>query len=419
MPILTLAFKSILNRRFTALITVFSIALSLMLLLGVERMRVEARTAFANTISGTDLVVGARSGSIQLLLYSVFHIGNATNNISWESYQEISAHPKIAWSVPLALGDSHRGYRVLGTSEAFFDHYHYARDRGLEFTAGKPFADLYDVVLGADVAEQLGYNLEQEIIIAHGAGEVSLVKHDDKPFRVTGILQKSGTPLDRTLLVSLAAIEAIHIDWQGGAPMPGLEISAQRARQMDLTPKSITAFLVGLKSKISTFHVQRHINEYREEPLLAVLPGVALQELWDLMAVAENALLVISGFVVLVGLAGMLTALLTSLNERRREMAILRSLGARPHHVLTLIVGEALFLTLLGVLLGIALLYTGMIAAQPLLESAYGLFLTISPPSLREGMLILTVICAGTLIGFIPGYRAYRNSLADGLTVRL
>jgi putative ABC transport system permease protein len=419
MPILTLALKSILNRRFTALITVFSIALSLTLLLGVERMRVEARTAFANTISGTDLVVGARSGSIQLLLYSIFHIGNATNNISWESYQQISAHPKIAWAVPLALGDSHRGYRVLGTSETFFSRYHYARDRGLEFAAGKPFEDLYDVVLGADVAEQLGYKLEREIVIAHGAGEVSLVKHEDKPFRVVGILKKSGTPLDRTLLVSLAAIEAIHIDWQGGAPIPGLKISAQRARHMDLTPKSITAFLVGLNSKISTFHVQRYINEYRQEPLLAVLPGVALQELWDLMAVAENALLVISGFVVLVGLAGMLTALLTSLNERRREMAILRSLGARPHHVLILIVGEALFLTLLGVLLGIALLYAGMVAAQPLLESAYGLFLSISPPSPREGMLILAVICAGTLIGLIPGYRAYRNSLADGLTVRL
>jgi putative ABC transport system permease protein len=248
---------------------------------------------------------------------------------------------------------------------------------------------------------------------------VSLNQHDDKPFRVVGILERSGTPLDRALLVSLAGIEAIHIDWQAGAPIPGLRISAERARAMNLTPKTITAFLVGLKSRISTFHVQRHINEYRREPLLAVLPGVALQELWDLMAVAENALLVISGFVVLVGLTGMLTALLTSLNERRREMAILRSLGARPVHVLSLIVGEALFITLMGTLLGVLLLYLGLAAAQPMLEAKFGLFLSLSPPSLREWSLILIVLGAGTLIGLIPGFRAYRNSLADGLTVKL
>jgi putative ABC transport system permease protein len=364
-------------------------------------------------------VVGARSGSIQLLLYSIFHIGNATNNISWKSYRELAQHPKVAWTVPISLGDSHRGYRVVGTEAEFFQRYRFADERGLQFAQGAPFADVYDAVLGAEVAEKLGYTLQQPVVIAHGAGEVSLNQHDDKPFRVVGILERSGTPLDRALLVSLAGIEAIHIDWQAGAPIPGLRISAERAREMNLTPKTITAFLVGLKSRISTFHVQRHINEYRREPLLAVLPGVALQELWDLMAVAENALLVISGFVVLVGLTGMLTALLTSLNERRREMAILRSLGARPVHVLSLIVGEALFITLMGTLLGVLLLYLGLAAAQPMLEAKFGLFLSLSPPSLREWSLILIVLGAGTLIGLIPGFRAYRNSLADGLTVKL
>jgi putative ABC transport system permease protein len=419
MPIVYLAFKSILNRKFTATLTVVAIALSVTLLLGVERLRTEARASFANTISGTDLVVGARSGGIQLLLYSVFRIGNATNNITWESYQEIARHPRIQWTVPISLGDSHRGYRVMGTTQDYFKHYRYARDRTLDFAEGAPFADLYDAVLGAEVAETLGYQLDQEIVIAHGAGDVSFTLHDDKPFRVVGILQKTGTPVDRTVHVSLQAIEAIHVDWLSGAPVPGLQIPAERARQMDLTPKAITAFLVGLNSKISAFRVQRYINEYRAEPLQAILPGVTLQELWDLMSVAEQALLAISMFVVLVGLTGMLTVLLASLNERRREMAILRSVGARPAHIFALIIGEAGFLTLLGTALGLLLLYGGLMVAQPLMESQFGLFIGVRMLSSYDVILLGLVLGAGVVIGVIPGYRAYRYSLSDGMTIRV
>lgn len=419
MAILSLAWKSLLNRRFTALLTVISIALSVTLLVGVERLRTEAQASFANTLSGTDLIVGARSAPVQLLLYSVFRIGDATNNISWDSYEDIAAHPKVAWTVPISLGDSHRGFRVLGTTAAYFEHYRYGRDRRLSFEQGQPFADLYDAVLGAEVADALGYKIGDSIIVAHGAGEVSFAKHDDKPFRVLGILERTGTPVDRTVHVSLEAIEAIHIDWQSGAPIPGMSISADQARAMDLTPKAITAFLVGLNSKVATFQVQRFVNEYPEEPLLAILPGVALSQLWDLIGVAENALLIVSAFVVVVGLFGMLTALLTSLNERRREMAILRSVGARPGHVFALIMGEGAFLTLLGVLSGMALLYLALILGQPIIESRFGIFVPIEGPTPYEWVLLGAVIAAGFLVGSIPSYRAYRLSLADGLAVRI
>ena len=419
MAILSLAWQSLLNRRVTALLTLISIALSVTLLMGVERLRTEARASFASTLSGTDLIVGARTGAVQLLLYSVFRIGDATNNISWESYQDIAAHPKVAWTVPISLGDSHRGFRVLGTTPAYFEHYRYARGRQLAIETGQPFADLYDTVLGAEVAAELGYKLGDEIIVAHGASDVSFARHDDKPFRVVGILARTGTPVDRTLHVSLEAIEAIHVDWQSGAPIPGMSVSAEQARAMDLTPKAITAFLMGLTSKVATFQVQRYVNEYPEEPLLAILPGVALSQLWNLIGVAENALLIVSAFVVVVGLFGMLTALLTSLNERRREMAILRSVGARPGHVFALIMGEAGFLTLLGTLLGMALLYLSLILGRPIIESRFGIFVPIGGPTSYEWLLLGAVITAGFLVGSIPGYRAYRLSLADGLSVRV
>ncbi|AGA91230.1 ABC-type transport system, involved in lipoprotein release, permease component [Thioflavicoccus mobilis 8321] len=419
MAILSLAWKSLLNRRFTALLTVISIALSVTLLVGAERLRTEARASFANTLSGTDLIVGARSGPVQLLLYAVFRIGDATNNISWESYQDIAAHPRVDWTVPISLGDSHRGFRVLGTTAAYFEHYRYARDRRLIIDQGQPFADLYDAVLGAEVAEKLGYKIGDAIIVAHGASDVSFARHDDKPFRVVGILARTGTPVDRTVHVSLEAVEAIHVDWRSGAPIPGLSISAEQARAMDLTPKAITAVLVGLKSKIATFHVQRFINDYPEEPLSAILPGVALSQLWDLIGIAENALLIVSAFVVVVGLFGMLTALLTSLNERRREMAILRSVGARPGHVFALIMGEAGVLTLLGVLSGMTLLYLSLIVGQPIIESRFGIFIPLGGPTAYEWTLLGAVVAAGVLVGSIPSYRAYRLSLADGLSVRI
>ena len=419
MSIFSMALKSLINRRLTAGLTVLSIALSVTLLIGVERLRTEARSSFANTISGTDLIVGARSGVVQLLLYSVFRIGDATNNMSWQSYEDLSKHPKVKWSVPLALGDSHRGYRVLGTNQDYFNHYRFAKDKSLVIKQGAVFTDLFDAVLGAEVAEKLGYELGDEIVLAHGASDVKFARHDDKPFQVVGILEHTGTPVDRTVHVSLQGIEAIHINWKNGAPIPGLKISADRVKSMQLQPKTITAALVGLKSKIATFQVQRYVNQYKREPLTAILPGVALFQLWDMIGIAENALLIVSGFVVVVGLFGMLTALLTSLNERRREMAILRSVGARPAHVFALVMGEAGFLTVLGVSLGLALLYIVLLIAQPVIESQFGLFISISGITGYESALLAIVILAGFIIGCIPSYRAYRLSLADGLSLRV
>jgi putative ABC transport system permease protein len=398
---------------------VLAIALSVSMLLGVEKLRSDARDAFANTLSGTDLIVGARSGSVQLLLYSVFRIGSATNNISWQSYQELSRHPRVRWSVPLSLGDSHRGYRVLGTSTEYFERYRYARDRSLRFAAGAPFADVFDAVLGAQVAQRLGYAVGDELVVAHGAGKVSFVQHEDKPFRVAGILARTGTPVDRTVHVSLAGIEAMHIDWHAGAPVPGRRIDAGQARAMDLTPRSITAFLVGLDSRTAVFSMQRAINDYAAEPLLAIIPGVALQELWDLMGVAENALRVIAAMVVVTGLLGMLTVILASLDARRREMAVLRSVGARPLHVFGLFVSEAGVLALLGCALGVVLLYAVVLAGGPILAREFGLYLAPPALDLRDLALLGAVVLAGLLAGAVPALRAYRLSLSDGLSMRI
>ena len=419
-----LAAKSLRNRKFTAALTVLSITLAVMLLLGVERLRTESRESFAATISGTDLIVGARSSPVHLLLFSVFRIGNATNNIRWDSYRAIAQRPEVAWSIPLSLGDSHHGFRVLGTTQEYFDHFRFSRNRSLELTQGAVFGDPREAVLGADVAAKLGYKPGHSIVIAHGAGDVSFSLHEEQPFRVSGILARTGTPVDRTVHVTLNGLDAVHaqaaedaFDPLAAAVRAGADERAQDARKP--ADRAITAFLVGLKTRGAALSMQRRVNEYSGEPLTAILPGATLLEVWEIAGAAEKTLFAVSALVVVVGLAGMLVALLTSLSERRREMAVLRSVGARPLHIFALILGEAAFLTLLGIALGVVALYLGLLAGRPWLESRLGLFIVVGWPSLHELALIIVVAVAGVLIGLIPAYRIYRYSLADGMTIRM
>lgn len=415
---LRLALQSLRNRWLTASLAILAVAVSVSLLLGVERVRTGARESFADTISGTDLIVGARSGAVNLLLYSVFRIGNATNNISWKSLQEVTARPDVAWVVPFSLGDSHFGFRIVGTTPAYFEHYRYRRQQALAFRAGGPFADLFDAVVGADVAAALHYKLGDSLVVAHGIGNTSFAMHADKPFTIVGILAKTGTPVDRSVHISLEAITAIHVDWQGGARIPGLGTTPDQVRALDLTPKDVTAALVGLTSRPAVFRVQRAINEYAGEPLTAILPGVALQELWGLVGTAETALAVVSIMTVVTALLGMVTSVLATLNERRREMAILRSVGAPPRTILTLLLAEAGLLTAASIATGVLLLAIGLAVARPILDARFGLYLPLAPPSVREGILLAAVLVGGIAVGLLPAIRAYHLSLADGMTVR-
>lgn len=415
----SIAWRSAWNRRFTLALTVFSIALSTFLLLGVERIRTELRENFASSVSGTDLIVGARTGSTQLLLYSVFRIGAATNNISWKSVQALAAHQGVDWVVPLSLGDSHRGFAVLATSPEYFTRFHYGDRQSLKLREGKPFSELFDAVVGAEVADKLGYHVGRKITLAHGSGELNTAEHADKPFTVVGVLARTGTPVDRTVHIGLEAMEAIHLEWVGGAPMPGVKIPAEQVRKFDLTPKNVTAALVGLKNRSAVFGVQRWISTYNGEPLMAILPGVALDELWSVIGIGENALLLMSALVALVSLAGLVSVVMAGLNERRRELAVLRAVGAGLRHVLALLALEGAMVTVLGVAFGVVMAVLGIALLAPWLQSQFGLTLSLSEPTLNEWLLMASLLVAGWLASLLPGIRAYRLSLADGLSPRI
>ncbi len=383
-------------RRFTTILTILSIALSVSLLVGVERVRQGARESFAHTISKTDLIVGARGGTIQLLLYTVFRIGSATGNISYDTFQKIRQLPEVAWTIPYALGDSYRGFRVVGTNQDFYTYYRYRSERKPTFAAGEAPKGVFDVALGQSVAKKLRLKIGDKIALSHGVGEVSFQSHGDKPFQVVGILESTATPIDRSLYVTLEGLEALHIDWQDGAPpMPGEEMPAEELTKKPPAIHQVTAFLLGAKSRLDVLRLQRDINTW------------------------EDGLRVVSIFVVIIGLLGMLVSIYNSLAERRREMAILRSVGAGPVLIFSLMVLESFLLTLSGIVLGVGFLYVLLFAVQPILDQHFGIYIPVMPPSAEEWTYLALILALSFVLGTIPAYRAYRNTLYDGLTIRI
>ena len=430
-----LAVKSMRHRLGSVVLTVCSLALGIALLLGVERIRNEAKDGFTNTISGTDLIVGARSGSISLLLTSIFHIGHVTDNVSWETFQKVDRNPQVAWTIPLSLGDSHKGFPVLGTSNSYFKHYRYGSKQALSFSKGGIFSGLYDAVLGAEVAEKLGYVIGQDIVVAHGSGAISFVEHSENPFKVVGVLKPTGTPVDQTVHVMLEGIEAIHKNFDAGievhessnyssqnkaTSLDDFEtLLTEQQGEPDFTPTEITAFLVGMKSRADAVMLKSAINEHSAEALTGVIPGVALAELWQVVSFVEKVLFIISLLVLAISLSGLFTMLMLSFRERRREMAILRSLGARPWHIVTLVLGESVVVSGMAIILGVAVVSLFVMLLRPYVQSHFGIVLEHSILSGTELMMLGGVFCAGVLTALFPAWSCYRSSLSDGLTIKL
>ena len=409
---LRIALKSLLNRKGSVIMTMLAIGVAIFVLLGIEHIRNQARDSFASTVSGVDLIVGAKTGSLNLLLYSVFRMGAPTDNISWEAYQEIAADKAVAWAVPISLGDSHKGYRVLGTTTDYFEHFSYGNKRKLEFSDGEAFNGTFDAVLGSEVARTLGYPLGQKIILAHGVVGTSFTQHDNNPFSVVGILAPTGTPVDQTIHVKLEGIEAMHDGWQPGMSQPPGGRNRSGVPGDALVPESITAFMLGLESRMTIFRVQREINGFAGEPLLAILPGVALSELWQMVGMFENVLRLISILVLVAAVLGLGAVLLASVRERNHEIHLLRVLGAPPYYLFFLVELEALLISLAGALLGILGLYLCLTLVEDALFANFGLHLNPSVFTTGGLVIMLLVLAAALLAAAIPSMRVYSQARA-------
>ena len=449
--LLGVAWRSLLYRFSGVVLTVVSVAISVFVLLGVEHVRQEARNGFASTISGVDLIVGARTGEVNLLLLSVFSIGTATANVSWASLEQIEAQKNVAWTVPISLGDSHRGFRVVGTTQEFFTRYKYANRQALTFREGGQFNGLTDVVLGSRVAAELSYGLGESIVLSHGVADVSFTHHDQLPLTVSGILAPSGTPIDNALFVNLSAIEALHADESNRSSEPG-KVSGEGDSHAELEAHeeheahdehdehethatseheeaghadeehahdhpligAVTAVLVGLDSPIATLQVKRWADNYPDEALLAILPGVALTQLWELVGNVEAVLLVISILVFTASLLGLNAMLLASMRERRGEIEVLRSIGAPSAFIVGLLLLESLLIVTTGVVLAVFGLLLCIAVANDVLVQSFGLVLSAQIFSSSNMVFLFLIYLTTLLITVLPALQAYRVSKSVG-----
>ncbi len=400
MNIFKLAFKSIRFRLFSTTAIIFSLVVSLLLLFSVEKIRKSVEDNFTQTISGVDLIVGPRTGSLQLVLYSVFNIGQATNNVSYESYLKYTNHPSVEWTIPYSLGDGHRGYRVVGTNQDFFKFYKYRSKQNIVLQSGQVFNNLQQVVIGHQVALTLNYKTGDQIVIAHGSttGD-SFEQHDKKPFTVVGVMAATGTALDQSMYISLESMESLHTA-EG-------ETKSQ--------PSSITSFFLKTKSRLQILQLQREITTNKSEPLLAVLPGVVLNELWQSLSRIDFVLKLISFLVLVVGLIGMMISFMTSLNERRRELSILRALGANINFMMGLILIESLLIIIFSLGLSLFLKFILQLVLTDFIQNQYGFILSQEFLGLVEYIMIGSVLVLGFLISLMPAFVFRLQSLKDGL----
>jgi len=439
---LAFSFRSLWNRRFVAGLTVMAIGLSVALILGVERLRDGARDSFANSASGIDLIVAPRGNSVQILMATVFGVGGTGTGMTWDSFEWLEDRPEVAWAVPIQMGDNHRGYPVIGTDASYFEHFRHSGGQPLSLAAGTFFTgDGADAaVVGAEVAARFGYAPGTVIVNAHGSGEISFDLHDDAPFTISGVLAPTGTAVDRMVFVTLEGFDTLHA--QEDAPLADpLDPAAMPADGHDEheahddhedhgghegteaghghEPDRINAVYVGLIDRTNVLGLQRAVNERPSDALSAVLPAVALAELWGITGTAERAMRLMAWAVALAGMIGMVVMLSATLDTRRREFAILRSVGATPTRIFALIVTEAAVLTAAGLILGLVLLTVATFVTDPILSARIGLRLGVNVFGASELATLFLIFCAGLIASLIPAIRVYRNTLADGLSVRL
>ncbi|MCH1449200.1 MAG: ABC transporter permease [Litoricolaceae bacterium] len=413
---ISLAFASMRARLFPIVLVILALTSSMALLLAVDRIKVATQNGFNQSLSGVDLVLGPRGSGIELMLYTVFHLGKPTNNITTETLKDIAQNPKIEWAVPIALGDSHRGYRVIATSSEYFERIKFSGDQSLHFTEGVAFQELKDVVIGSAVADTLGYAVGTPMFVTHGSGSLDEL-HDDFAFQVTGVLAPTGTPTDRAIFVSLEGYELIHLGWSNGSQAISLKnIDVQKIPTERLYPQTITAAYLGLSSKLGLFQVARSISEYNEEAVSAIIPGVALAELWSIVGSVDSVFKLLNWLIVGISIIAMMTMTMTALESRTREMTILRALGATPLHLSSIILAEVVLISGFSGLLAIGLVRLLTWVSVDVLSEWAGIRIELIWITMHELFTLGLIVLAGLVASLIPAGMVYKRSLHRGFS---
>ena len=397
-------------RWLVSLLTIFGISTGVALVCAVLALRHESERALSRDAGLYDLVAGGKGSPLQLVLSSVYHLDSPTGNIPYKEYERIRSDPRVEWAAPVGLGDNYLGYRIIGTEKHFFDLPDREGNLFFELAEGDVFQDRFDVVLGSQVAQASGLEIGDSFFGTHGLIEVAGAEvHRDFPYRVSGILAPSGTAQDRAIFGTLKSVweiheteDLLHSAIQGSAIMA------------DHKTRETTAILVRLETPGLRLWMADEIRE-GTDGIAAIPINEIMRFQQGILGPVQQILLAIAGVVVAVSCLTVLITLHQAAERRRRDIAILRSLGAYRREVATLVFSEGLLLTGGGILLGLLIGHGGMAIAVDYFREATGLILNPWRIPSNELYALLIMALSGALASTFPAISSYRRTPIDDL----
>jgi len=419
MNILRLSWKNILNKPLNLILNLvlFSLGVGLISLLLLVNVQLEEK--FEKNFAGIDLVIGAKGSPLQLILSSLYHLDAPTGNMPVAEAKAFlnPKHPIFKAAIPLSLGDSHKGYRIVGTNAGFINLYQ------AEFEAGEVFKETMEVVVGATVAKNLGMKPGDTFKSSHGLIEdENLVHEDAAPFKVVGILKKTGSVIDQLLITKTQSIWAVHEEHEHEGEEneehdhEGEEHAHDSAAAEEDRPlayyedQQITSLLVQFRGRnIQALNMARNINENTN--FQAATPAIEINRLYTLLGVGEEALKALAMLIIFVSGLSIFISLFSSLRERKYELAVMRTLGAKPGFLFQLIIFEGVILAVLGFIFGIALSHGSMIFLADFLEKSYRYDFTAALFLKEEAYLFGGSLVIGIIAAIIPAFQASKTDI--------
>jgi len=415
MSLWRMAWRYLWGRSLVTALTLTGIALSAALICSVLTLRRESEAGFLRESGQYDLVAGAKGSPLQLVLSSVYHLDLPTGNIPYARYQAFLADPRIASAIPLGLGDNYRGYRMVGTDTNLFQLADRLDPQWQLFNlqTGRFFQDDFEAVVGAQVARQTGLKLGDTFVGTHGLVVTpGSSEHKAFPYKVVGLLSPNGVN-DRAIFVTLASVWRIHSQETAvHRKLAGVVAANDTPLASD---REVTAVLLRLKSVGLRLWMSQEIQK-RTESMAAIPVNEMLRLYQQVLAPMQRALLAVAALVVLVSALSITATLYQSAERRRRDLAVLRALGAHPREIFALVVLEAFLLTMLGLAAGWVVGHGALAAAEPYLRDTLGVGVTPWSMDRIEAIALGAVALGGLLAGLLPAVLAYRREPVSDLT---
>lgn len=421
-----IAWAYLMNRKFTTFLTILSVALAVALISSVLTLREETRKRFEEEGQAFDIVVGAKGSPLQLVLSSVYFMDNPTGNIPWSVYEQIKSHTDYVQSAyPIALGDNYQGFRIVGTDSGLFNHKWISPITGEErspfqLSKGRIFEKPFEAVLGSLVAKETGLEIGDSFISSHGFIRMPEIlgghEHAQHPYTVVGIFRHSNSPFDRAIFTSVESVWDIHAEHHDeeandnkDGDIPG------KYEEWGKDPRSmITAVLVQLQSPALRFLYREMVRE--STVAMAATPVEEIAKLFEqFLGTAKTVLLSVGYLVVIISALSIMIGLYLAIIQRRRDLAIMRALGASRVEIFGSVLIEAFLVTILGIAVGYLLGGATTKIIGLYLTQKYGLTVSSIVLTPEHFTSFATVGVVGVLAGIIPAWQAYKRSIARDL----